>query len=133
MISKTRKKPEFNISNYSDMRCPMHGMLNLLMGPWTTYILWLIRSNGDMRFGQLKKQMPSISAKVLTGRLRMLEEAGILSRHQENTIPPKVTYSFTKRGHQLEDLLDQINTLAVKWSGGKQHNNDKHLKEKMIG
>lgn len=133
MTSKTRKKPEFNISNYSDMRCPMHGMLNLLMGPWTTYILWLIRSNGDMRFGQLKKQMPSISAKVLTERLRMLEEAGILSRHQENTIPPKVTYSFTKRGHQLEDLLDQINTLAVQWSGGKQHNNDKHLKEKMIG
>ncbi len=120
MATAAKKKPVFDISTYSDMRCPMHGMLSLLSGPWTTYILWLIRTNGDMRFGQLKKQMPKISAKMLTERLRMLEEAGIVSRHQENTIPPKVTYSFTTRGHQLEELLDHINTLAIQWSGGKK-------------
>ena len=51
----------------------------------------------------------------------MLEEAGILSRHQEATIPPKVTYSFTKRGHQLEDLLDEINELAQAWSGSSKN------------
>lgn len=113
------KRPVFDIRAYSDMRCPMHGLLSLLTGPWTTYILWLIRQNGTLRFGELKKQMPTISAKVLTERLRMLEEAGILTRHQENTIPPKVTYSFTKRGHQLEDLLDEINTLAKKWTHSK--------------
>ena len=115
----TARKQKFDVSTYSDMRCPMHGLLSLLTGPWTTYILWLIRTNGELRFGQLKKQMPAISAKVLTERLRMLEEAGILSRHQEATIPPKVTYSFTKRGHQLEDLLDEINELAQAWSGSK--------------
>ena len=65
--------------------------------------------------------MPAISAQVLTERLRMLEEAGILSRHQEATIPPKVTYSFTKRGHQLEDLLDEINELAHAWSGNTKN------------
>lgn len=111
-----KKTSNFDVSDYSAMRCPMDGLLNLLTGPWTTYILWLIRSHGPLRFGQLKKQMPAISAKVLTERLRMLEDAGILSRHQENTIPPKVTYSFTARGHQLEKLLDQINTLASAWS-----------------
>lgn len=132
MGSKAKKESVFNISDYSDMRCPMHGMLALLTGPWTTYILWLIRINGDMRFGQLKKQMPKISAKVLTERLRMLEEAGILSRYQENTIPPKVTYSFTKRGHQLEILLDEINALAIEWSDGKKYTDDKYLKDKMI-
>lgn len=106
----------FNISTYSDMRCPMHGMLNLLMGPWTTYILWLIRTNGQMRFGQFKKQIPRISSKVLTERLRMLEEAGIVFRRQENTIPLRVSYSFTARGNQLESMLDQINALAIQWS-----------------
>ena len=98
----------------------MHGLLSLLTGPWTTYVLWLIRVNGEMRFGQLKKQMPTISAKVLTERLRMLEEAGIVSRHQEATIPPKVSYKFTPRGHQLNDMLDHINELAVSWSGDKK-------------
>lgn len=104
-----------DIREYSDMRCPMHGLLTLLSGPWTTYILWLVRTHGPLRFGQMKKQMPGISAKVLTERLRKLEEAGILNRHQEATIPPKVTYSFTKRGKQLNDLLDEVNDLARVW------------------
>ena len=115
MGKNLHQKDHFNIRDYSVMRCPMHGLVSLLSGPWTTYILWMIRSNGTMRFGQLKKQMPSISAKVLTERLRMLEEAGILSRHHEATIPPKVSYSFTERGRDLEVLLDQINTLALMW------------------
>ena len=109
-------QPTFDIKSYSEMRCPMHGLLRLLNGPWTSYILWLIRVNGDMRFGQLKKQMPAISAKVLTERLRMLEQAGILERIQEATIPPKVTYRFTPRGHELEALLDEINNLAQAWN-----------------
>lgn len=118
MATAVKKRPVFDVRSYSEMRCPMHGLLTLLTGPWTTYILWLIRSNGEMRFGQVKKQMPGISAKVLTERLRMLEEAGILAREQEATIPPKVTYRFTKRGHELERLLDEVNALASQWSGG---------------
>ena len=113
------KQPGFDVAAFSDMRCPMQGLLNLLGGPWTTYILWLIRSHGEMRFGQLRKQIPNISAKMLTERLRMLESAGIVSRCQENTIPPKVSYSLTKRGHDLDVVLDQINALALKWGGGK--------------
>ena len=109
-----------DIRDYSEMRCPMHGLLSLLNGPWTTYILWLIRSSGPLRFGQIKKKIPTISAKVLTNRLRMLEEAGILRREQEATIPPKVTYSFTDRGHELNELLDQINLLAQAWSSGQE-------------
>jgi DNA-binding HxlR family transcriptional regulator len=104
-----------DIRDYSEIRCPMHGLLTLLNGPWTSYVLWLIHSDGPMRFGQLRKKIPAISAKMLTNRLRMLEEAGILLRHQEATIPPKVTYSFTERGHELNDLLDKINALALAW------------------
>lgn len=104
-----------DIRDYSAMRCPLHGFLSLLSGPWTIYILWLVHSNGPMRFGQIKKQIPQISAKVLTERLRMLEEAGVMHRHQEPTIPPKVTYSFTTRGHQLNALLDTVNGLAGAW------------------
>lgn len=107
-----------DIREYSEMRCPMHGLLCLLNGPWTVYILWLIRTHGPLRFGQIRKNIPSISAKVLTNRLRMLEEAEILLRHQEATIPPKVTYSFTERGCELNELLDQINSLALAWTRG---------------
>lgn len=103
----------------NQVRCPMQKLLNLLSGPWTSYILWLICSQGPQRFGQLKKHMPGISSKMLTQRLRMLENKKILSRHQEETIPPKVTYSMTKRGRGLDKMLDEINKLAKKWYGTK--------------
>lgn len=104
-----------DIREYSQMRCPVHGLINLLTGPWTMYILWLIHDLGPLRFGQIRKQLPGISAKVLTERLRMLEEAGIIARHHEPSIPPSVTYSFTKRGVQLNALLDKVNELAEEW------------------
>lgn len=105
-----------NFKEYSEIRCPVHGLLNLLSGSWTSYIIWLMHENGSLRFGQLKKHMPGISAKVLTERLRKLEEAGFVSRFQEMTIPPKVTYSLTKRGQQLQAPLCQLSQLAQKWA-----------------
>ncbi len=112
---KSAKNPAAGSDCSTKIRCPMHRLISLLTGPWTTYILWLIRSQGPQRFGQLKKHMPKISAKVLTERLRMLEEEKIIDRYQEETIPPKVTYSLTKRGKELDKILDEINKLAQKW------------------
>ena len=112
---KSAKRTEVDSDCSTKIRCPMHRLISLLTGPWTTYILWLIRSQGPQRFGQLKKHMPKISAKVLTERLRMLEEEKIIDRYQEETIPPKVTYSLTKRGKELDKILDEINKLAQKW------------------
>ena len=59
--------------------------------------------------------MPRISSKMLTERLRSLEKAEIIDRHQEPTVPPKVTYELTKEGRELTTILDQINTLAYRW------------------
>jgi DNA-binding HxlR family transcriptional regulator len=117
-MPKTAKNQK-NPNQVNKIRCPMHRLINLLTGPWTTYILWVIRSQGPQRFGQLKKSMPQISSKVLTERLKMLEGEEILLRHQEETIPPKVTYSLTKRGKQLDKILDEINKLAQKWYNSK--------------
>jgi DNA-binding HxlR family transcriptional regulator len=87
------------------------------MGPWTTYILWVLRSNGPTRFGDLKRRVAGISAKVLTARLRMLEQSEIIERHYAPTIPPQVTYALAKRGHELAEVLDRLNALARSWHG----------------
>lgn len=95
--------------------CPMDMLLRLLMGPWTTYIVWVLRSRGPQRFGELKRCVAGISAKVLTDRLRMLEEARIVHRHYEATIPPSVTYSLTTRGEELREILDRLSEVAQRW------------------
>ncbi|HWA46607.1 MAG TPA: helix-turn-helix domain-containing protein [Hypericibacter adhaerens] len=95
--------------------CPMDWVLRILMGPWTTYILWVLLRSGPSRFGEVKRQVPGISAKVLTERLRMLESTGIVDRRYEATIPPRVTYSLTQRGEELRLVLSQLNDLARRW------------------
>ena len=99
----------------SPVGCPMDSLLRLLMGPWTTYILWVLASQGPTRFGALKRRVPGVSAKVLTERLRMLEEAGVIYRQYEATIPPKVTYGLASRGLELRPVLDQLNAVASRW------------------
>ena len=101
----------------SSFGCPLDSLLRVLAGPWTIYILCRLHNNGETRFGQLKRQMPGISSKMLTERLRSLEKAEIIFRHQASTIPPQVTYGLTTDGRELTTILDQINTLAYRWQG----------------
>lgn len=96
-------------------QCPMDALLRLLMGPWTTYLLWVLRQQGPQRFGVLKRTIPGISSRVLTERLRLLEEAGVIHRDHQPTIPPQVTYSLTRRGEELGPVLDALDALARRW------------------
>jgi len=123
-MAPIKKKKTDNIK-CEENSCPIGKLLNLISGPWTTYILWLIKSNGPQRFGELRKSMATISAKILTERLRMLEKEGIINRHQEDTVPLKVTYSLTKRGKDLGKMLDEINSLAEKWFDSKSEEKSK--------
>lgn len=96
--------------------CPLDSVLRKLMGPWTTYILWLLRNHGAMRFGAIKAGTPGISAKVLTERLRQLEASGLVHRDYRPTIPPTVSYSLTPRGCELNEVLDGLSRIALKWA-----------------
>jgi DNA-binding HxlR family transcriptional regulator len=98
-----------------DGACPMDDLLKLLMGPWTTYIIWTLQNEGVLRFGQLKARMPQISSKVLTERLRMLEAAGIVSRDYHGTIPPSVFYALTERGRELQAPLSMLAEIGLRW------------------
>lgn len=99
----------------SPVGCPLDSLLRLLMGPWTTYILWVLTSNGPTRFGELKRRVPGISAKVLTERLRMLQDAEVIYRDFQPTIPPQVTYSLTARGKELHGVLESLSEIARRW------------------
>jgi DNA-binding HxlR family transcriptional regulator len=99
----------------SSFGCPLDSLLRVLSGPWTIYILCCLHKKGETRFGQLKRQIPGISSKMMTERLRSLEQAEIIFRHQAPTMPLQVTYRLTKEGRDLTSILDQINTLAERW------------------
>lgn len=95
--------------------CAIAGLLEVLTRPWTMHILWSLSANGPIRFGVLKKNVDGISSRVLTERLRGLEEAGFVFRHYEQTIPPTVTYGITERMKDIEKVLTQLEALSRKW------------------
>ncbi|MGL5082182.1 MAG: winged helix-turn-helix transcriptional regulator [Microcoleaceae cyanobacterium] len=97
--------------------CPLEILLSHLAGQWTLYIIWVLTTNGELRFGELRRKVEGISTKVLTERLRMLESQHIVNRYHEPTIPPQVTYSLTDRGKELSESLGLLYNLAVRWYG----------------
>jgi len=68
-----------------------------------------------MRFTSLRESIEGISARVLTQRLRTLEDKGFVFRHYHKTIPPAVTYGITERMKDIEKVLHQLEGLARKW------------------
>jgi len=113
------------MKQHSPTGCPMDAILRLLMGPWTTYILWVLNDQGPARFGVLKRAVPGISTRVLTERLRMLQSAGVIWREQTQTIPPAVTYGLTARGEELKAVLDNLGEIAQRWQTEGAFNKDK--------
>ncbi len=95
--------------------CPMDALLRIISGPWTTYIIWVLVNNNRVRFGELKRKVPGISSRLLTDRLRKLEDAGIVKRDYKPVIPPEVSYSLTERGVELRGILNDMSRLAINW------------------
>ena len=106
--------------------CPMDFILRMLMGPWTTYIVYNLRSYGPQRFGELKRRVAGISAKMLTERLRTLEGAGLIRRDYEATIPPKVTYALTARGHELDEVMEKLAEIGTRWEAEDSRSRASH-------
>jgi DNA-binding HxlR family transcriptional regulator len=95
--------------------CAIHGLLEVLARPWTMHILWNLSMNGPTRFGALRRQIEGISSRVMTERLRALEEKGFVFRDYEPTIPPTVTYGITKRMNDLHAIFGDLDRVARKW------------------
>ena len=87
--------------------CPIVATLNVIGGKWKPMILHML-SSGTQRFGELKKNIPPISQKVLTQQLRELESDGIIMRNVYPEIPPKVEYSLTDKGITLIPVLEEL-------------------------
>jgi len=85
-------------------RCPVSHALDVVVGRWTTLIVRELLG-GTKRFTELRRGLGGVNPKVLTERLRLLEEHGIVERRAYAEVPPRVEYSLTERGRSLEPVL----------------------------
>jgi DNA-binding HxlR family transcriptional regulator len=90
------------------LHCPALQALQVISGKWKTRVLWLLRDR-PYHFGELRRTLPGVSAKVLAAQIHELEHDGLVSR-EERTLQGVVHafYSYTDYGRQLVPLLDAL-------------------------
>lgn len=91
--------------------CPLTECMAVLGGAWTVNVIWSLRA-GPRRFSELRVDIPPITAKVLTTRLRDLEEKGVIRRNVMPTSPPSVEYQLTEHGQMLIPAIESIVTVG---------------------
>ena len=84
--------------------CPVQRTVEILDGKWTMLVLRDLLS-GKKRYSELQRSLKGISPRLLTLRLRTLEQQGLLVRRVFPTNPPTTEYELTARGESLRDIF----------------------------
>lgn len=89
--------------------------LEVFQGKWNAWVLYALRENGELRFGELRRSIPGISNTMLSSTLKELEAKGLVSRKQIEGIPPCVIYSLTEKANGLRDVFAAMNEWGLRY------------------
>lgn len=81
---------------------------------WTGAIL-LALGRGASRFGEVERAVEGLSARLLTARLRELEEHGLVEREVIPTTPVSVRYHLTAQGSDLLAAMQPLMAYHLRW------------------
>ncbi len=103
-----------DLNNCSDNRCPIQFTLQMVGGKWAILILRELFIS-SRRTHEFIDALPGISTKTLTARLRELERYGIVERRVYPEVPPRVEYSLTDKGREMQPLMAALKHLGERW------------------
>ena len=87
-------------------------LLSRIGDKWTVLVVQTL-GEGPKRFNELRREIPSVSQRMLTLTLRNLERDGLVSRTVTPVIPPRVDYELTGLGQSLLVPISGLATWAV--------------------
>lgn len=94
--------------------CPkFESALSILSKRWVGLIIYQLL-DGPKRFSDLEHDI-HLSAKVLSERLKQLEQEGIVQRDVFPDTPVRIEYSLTTMGKSMKPVLDEISHWADTW------------------
>ena len=87
--------------------CPGTLAARILDGRWTTRILRDLLG-GTRRYSELLHSLSGISPKMLSQRLRFLEQEGLIEKTTYPTVPPRTDYRLTPLGRQVRPVVEAM-------------------------
>lgn len=88
-------------------KCYVAETLKVIGSKWTMLILHNL-FEGKNRFGQIQRELKTISPKTLSQRLDELEKTGVLKRKVFTEVPLHVEYSLTDKGNSLKKIFRDL-------------------------
>ena len=96
--------------------CPaFQGAVELIGKRWSGAIVRSMLS-GSVRFSDILGQIPGLSDRLLSERLRELEAAGVVERHVYAELPVRIEYTLTPKGRELREIVVSVDAWADKWA-----------------
>lgn len=92
--------------------CPVDEAARIVGQKWTLQIVHHLLDGHSRRFCELQEALGKVNPSTLSSRLKMLEEAGLVTRSQISDIPPHVEYGLTEMGAELRGVINEI----TRWS-----------------
>ena len=87
-------------------------LLSRIGDKWTVLVVQTL-GEGPKRFNELRREIPSVSQRMLTLTLRNLERDGLVNRTVTPSIPPRVDYELTELGNSLQKPICGLATWAL--------------------
>ncbi len=98
--------------------CPAYTRAIEIIGRrWTGAILRSMLA-GSSRFSEILGQVPGLSDRLLSERLKELESEGIVERRVTPSTPVRVDYLLTDKGRSLESVIRAVGDWASTWAAG---------------
>jgi len=104
-----------DVTQFNFKHCPIELSMEQLGRKWA---MPLIRDlfNGKTRFKEFLEANPEMSAKVLSTRLKDLQEFGIIEKKVTRTTPLLIEYGLTEKGRALGDVLYSLAMFSIRFS-----------------
>ncbi|MBI2165302.1 MAG: helix-turn-helix transcriptional regulator [Chloroflexi bacterium] len=97
------------------LMCPRYEKaIQTLARRWTPLILRALMER-PRRFTEIRNYVDGLSDRLLSQRLRELEEAGIVQRKVYPQRPVVIEYSLTEKGAELRQVIEAVQIWAEHW------------------
>ena len=92
--------------------CPVRNVVARFGNKWALLVILVLSENESIRYNELRRKIPDISSRVLSGTLRTLEADGLVDRRFYQEVPPRVEYSLTETGRSLVPIIIKLTEWA---------------------
>lgn len=95
--------------------CPKYESAIQIIGKKWTGLIIRVLLGGPRRFKDIKQQIPEVSDRMLTERMKELEACGIVKREVYPETPVRIEYHLTEKGASLESVITAIQNWSEHW------------------